>query len=114
MKTQSNSNASSSCPATTCSPFWYGIGAFFVAPVAAIFCVLMGAMMILAWPFIPFLCYMQKKEKIDKANAKGHRPDDTRFPWLTEIPMTDEQCAIWDKVVNPTENDQGDSQSPDQ
>jgi len=56
---------------TTCSPFWYGIGAFFVAPVVAIFCILMGAMMILAWPFIPFLCYMQKKEEISKANAES-------------------------------------------
>lgn len=52
-----------------CPPALYGIGAFFVAPVAAIFCILMGAMMILAWPFIPFLCYMQRKEEIRKANA---------------------------------------------
>jgi hypothetical protein len=74
MNTQSNSTAGSSCPATTCSPFWYGVGAFFVAPVAALFCVLMGAMMILAWPFIPFLCYMQKKEEISKANALGQPP----------------------------------------
>jgi len=29
---------------------------------------------------------------------------ETRFPWLIEIPMTDEQCAIWDKVMNPKEN----------
>jgi len=56
----------------TCSPFWYGIGAFFVAPVVAIFCILMGAMMILAWPFIPFLCYMQKKEEISKANGESN------------------------------------------
>jgi hypothetical protein len=34
----------------------------------------MGAMMILAWPFIPFLCYMQKKEEISKANALGQPP----------------------------------------
>ena len=57
--------------APTCSPFWYGVGAFFVAPVAAIFCILMGAMMILAWPFIPFLCYMQKKEEISKPNNQA-------------------------------------------
>jgi hypothetical protein len=62
------------CPTTTCSPFSYGVGAFFVAPVAAIFCILMGAMMILAWPFIPFLCYMQKKEEISKANSHAARP----------------------------------------
>lgn len=53
----------------TCSPFWYGVGAFFVAPVAALFCILMGVMMILAWPFIPFLCYMQKKEEISSTNV---------------------------------------------
>jgi len=68
---KNDSDAGSGCPVTTCSPFWYGIGAFFVAPVAAIFCILMGAMLILAWPFIPFLCYMQKKEEISKANAKS-------------------------------------------
>lgn len=56
------------CPPPPCSPFWYGVWAFFVAPVAALFCILMGVMMILAWPFIPFLCYMQKKEEISKAN----------------------------------------------
>lgn len=54
-----------------CSPFWYGIGAFFLAPVAALFCLLMGAMMILAWPFIPFLCYMQRKEEISKATTQA-------------------------------------------
>lgn len=68
MKTEPTSSASHDA---ACSPFWYGIGAFFVAPVAAVFCILMGAMMILAWPFIPFLCYMQKKEEISKANAGG-------------------------------------------
>jgi hypothetical protein len=63
--------AEGDCSAMTCSPFWYGIGAFFVAPVAAIFCILMGVMMILAWPFIPFLCYIQKKEEISKANVNS-------------------------------------------
>ena len=62
----------------TCSPFWYGIGAFFVAPVAAIFCILMGAMMILAWPFIPFLCYMQKKEEISKGDKMPHELSQTK------------------------------------
>lgn len=48
------------------SPLAYAIGSIFVAPVAALFCILMGLMMILAWPFIPFLCYMQKKEELSK------------------------------------------------
>ena len=39
---------------------------------------------------------------------------ETRVLPRVEIFMTDEQCAIWDKVMNPRENDQGDSQSPDQ
>jgi len=30
---------------------------------------------------------------------------ETRFPWVIEIPMTHEQVAIWDKVMNPKEND---------
>ncbi len=58
--------------AATCSPFWYGVGAFFVAPITALFCILMGVMIVLAWPFIPFLCYVQKKEEASKANAKEH------------------------------------------
>jgi hypothetical protein len=73
MNTKSNSTAGSICPATTCSPFWYGVGAFFVTPVAAIFCILMGVMMILAWPFIPFLCYMQKKEEIEDQEEHAKR-----------------------------------------
>ena len=73
---QTESLAGSDAP--TCSPFWYGVGAFFVAPVAAIFCILMGAMMILAWPFIPFLCYMQKKEEISKPNAIAQASADAR------------------------------------
>ncbi len=52
-----------------CPPFWYGVGAFFVVPVAAIFCALMGLLMILAWPFIPFLCYTQRKREICKPNT---------------------------------------------
>jgi len=59
--------------ATTCSPFRYGVGAFFVAPVAAIFCILMGALIILACPFMPFLWYMRKKEEISKANASERK-----------------------------------------
>jgi hypothetical protein len=49
-----------------CSPLWYGVGAFFATPIAVIFCVLMGVMLALAWPFIPFLCYMQRRDGIRK------------------------------------------------
>ena len=69
MKTESTTSRAGVASVAPCSPLRYGVGAFFVAPVAAIFCILMGAMMILAWPFIPFLCYMQRKEKISEANT---------------------------------------------
>ena len=37
--------------------------------------------------------------------AYGQKWDtETRYPWLIEIPMTHEQCKIWDKVMNPKEN----------
>jgi hypothetical protein len=84
MNTKSNSTAGSSCPATTCSPFWYGVGAFFVTPVAAIFCILMGVMMILAWPFIPFLCYMQKKEEIEDQEEHAKRVAEAARNMATE------------------------------
>jgi hypothetical protein len=71
---ESNGGAESGSSPRPCSPFWYGVGAFFVAPVAAIFCVLMGLMMILAWPFIPILCYRQKKEEISKENIIAWKP----------------------------------------
>jgi hypothetical protein len=54
-------------------PLWYGLGAFFTVPIAALFCVLMGVMLIAAWPFIPFLCYFQRKEEISKSNP-SHQP----------------------------------------
>ena len=75
MKTLSTSTLAAVAPATTCSPFWYGVGSFFITPVTALFCVLMGAMLVLAWPFIPFLCYMQRKDEIRKANANMEAPN---------------------------------------
>ena len=63
--------------AATCSPFWYGIGALFATPVIALLLILMSVLMILAWPFIPFLCYMQKKEEISKANGPAEVPAPT-------------------------------------
>ena len=63
MNKQDTANSKELCP-----PFYYAIGAFFISPVAALFCVLMGAIMILAWPFIPFMCYFQRKQEIEALN----------------------------------------------
>lgn len=53
----------------TLSPFWCGVAALFLAPVGAILFVLMGLLMICAWPFLPFLVYAQKAEEVCKANT---------------------------------------------
>jgi len=53
-----------------CPPLYYAIGAFCVTPVTALLCVLSGIILILCWPFIPFLCYFQRKEELKKINLK--------------------------------------------
>ena len=60
---------------TELSPYWYGFGALLVTPLSAIIFVLMGLMIILAWPLIPFLCYLQKKEEMSKTNTQDQQPD---------------------------------------
>ncbi len=58
---------------TELSPYWYGLGALLVTPLSAIIFVLMGLMIILAWPLIPFLCYLQKKEEMSKTNTQDQQ-----------------------------------------
>lgn len=60
---------------TELSPYWYGFGALLVTPLSAIIFVLMGLMIILAWPLIPFLCYLQKKEEMSKTNTRDQHPE---------------------------------------
>ena len=55
-------------------PLWYAIGAIAATPLVALCMVMAGILMILGWPFIPILCYFQRKEEISKANVKVHTP----------------------------------------
>ena len=55
-------------------PLWYAIGAIAATPLVALCMVMAGILMILGWPFIPILCYFQRKEEISKANT----PDQER------------------------------------
>ncbi len=41
--------------------------------------------MILGWPFIPILCYFQRRDEIRKANANVHTPLPARFSGETEV-----------------------------
>jgi len=49
-------------------PIFYALAATAVTPLIALCMVMAGIILILAWPFIPILCYLQRKEEISKAN----------------------------------------------
>ena len=49
-------------------PIFYALAAAAVTPLIALCMVMAGIILILAWPFIPILCYFQRKEEISKAN----------------------------------------------
>jgi hypothetical protein len=49
-------------------PIFYALAATVVTPLIALCMVMAGILMILGWPFIPILCYFQRKEEISKAN----------------------------------------------
>jgi hypothetical protein len=51
------------------SPFSWGVTSFFITPLTVLFCVLMAFMLLLSWPFIPFLCYFQRKQEIESLHA---------------------------------------------
>ena len=47
-------------------PLWYALAAIVATPLVALCMVLAGILMILGWPFIPILCYLQRKEELRK------------------------------------------------
>lgn len=57
------------------SAVWYAVGAFLVTPLTALFCVLMGLMLVLAWPLIPFLCYLQRREEIQQSGHENSKQE---------------------------------------
>lgn len=48
---------------TKLDPKWYAVGSVFAVPVCAALLFIMGALLVCCWPFIPFLCYMQRREE---------------------------------------------------
>jgi fatty acid desaturase len=57
-------------------PLWYALGAIVATPLVALCMVMAGILMILGWPFIPILCYFQRKEDISiKHNAESIRAE---------------------------------------
>ena len=56
-------------------PIWYALGAIVATPLVALCMVMSAILMILGWPFIPFLCYFQRRDEIRKANDQiNHTP----------------------------------------
>lgn len=45
------------------SPLWTAIGSVFVVPLLAIIMVLAATALLIAWPTIPVLAYLQSKSK---------------------------------------------------
>ena len=48
------------------SPVWFALGGFFTTPVLAMILLLGGAIMFVAWPFIPILFYMKRKSELQQ------------------------------------------------
>lgn len=60
-----------------CSPFWYAVGTVFTTPLLCVLFVLMAALLLVAWPVMPFVCYFQRKDELKKRRASaGHRLGD--------------------------------------
>lgn len=55
-------------------PIWYALGSIFATPLISIFMVIGGLLFFCSWPFIPFLCYFQRKAEIRKANDQVELP----------------------------------------
>ena len=45
-------------------PIWYALGSILATPLVALCIIAVGIIMILGWPFIPILCYFQRKDEI--------------------------------------------------
>ena len=45
-------------------PIWYALGSILATPLVALCIIAVGIIMILGWPFIPILCYFQRKEDL--------------------------------------------------
>lgn len=45
------------------SPLWIGIASVFAVPLLAIIMVLAAVVLLIAWPLIPSLVYLQSKSK---------------------------------------------------
>ena len=48
------------------TPVWFALGGFFTTPVLAMTLLLGGAIMFIAWPFIPILFYMKRKSELQQ------------------------------------------------
>jgi hypothetical protein len=48
------------------SPSCYALGSFFLAPVLAAIFLCATVVLVAAWPFIPFLVYLQRKVEAAK------------------------------------------------
>jgi hypothetical protein len=51
---------------TLLSPAWFALGGFFTAPVIAVALILGAVILVIAWPFIPMLFYMKRKNELQQ------------------------------------------------
>ena len=47
-------------------PFWYAVGSIVTTPLVVLCMIVSAALIIVAWPIIPVLCYFQRKEELSK------------------------------------------------
>ncbi len=45
------------------SPIWPAIGSIFITPLAVVFFILGGIMLLVLWPIVPFVIYFEKRKE---------------------------------------------------
>lgn len=46
-------------------PFWYAFGAVFAVPIVALGMALATVCLVLSWPFVPILMYLQRRKELE-------------------------------------------------
>lgn len=56
------------------APIWYAIASIFVVPVTVIFMVIGSLLVLVAWPFIPFILYFEKRKENENTGTDQTGP----------------------------------------
>ena len=46
------------------SPFYFAVGGFFAVPACIMFCLVWSVLILILWPFVPFVFYFKRREEL--------------------------------------------------